>query len=199
MFSFTPRIRRQFLPEYCSEAVTQRCSENMQQIHRRKPMPKCDFNNFTEIALQHGCSPVHLLHIFRTPFPRNTSEWLLLIVHDDLDSCPLFLPFHLKLSHHFLVPKFVFFFFFYIFFVLLKFLLNELNKFVNLCLILCRLPFFSKFYKQYYRIPAEHGDYINSSKISISLLLSGTFKLSSFAFIFSSSSLDLSHESHFTA
>ena len=73
-------------------------------------MPKCRFNNFTEIALQHGCSPAHLLHIFRTPFPRNTSEWLLLIVHDDLDSCPLFLPFHLKLSHHFLVPKFVFFF-----------------------------------------------------------------------------------------
>ena len=82
----------------------------MQQIHRRKPMPKCDFNNFTEIALQHGCSPVHLLHIFRTPFPRNTCGWLLLIVHDDLDSYPLFLPFQLKLSHHFLVPKFVFFF-----------------------------------------------------------------------------------------
>ena len=116
----------------------------MQQIHRRKPMPKCDFNNFTEIALQHGCSPVHLLHIFRTPFPRNTSGWLLLTVHDDLDSYPLFLPFHLKLSHHFLVPKFVFFFF-YIFFVLLKFLLNELNKFVNLCLILCRLPFSPNF------------------------------------------------------
>ena len=31
-----------------------------------------------EIALRHGCSPVNLLHIFRTPFPRNTSGWLLL-------------------------------------------------------------------------------------------------------------------------
>ena len=31
-----------------------------------------------EITLQHGCSPVDLLHIFRTPFPGNTSEWLLL-------------------------------------------------------------------------------------------------------------------------
>ena len=30
------------------------------------------------IALQHGCSPVNLLHIFRTPFLKNTSEWLLL-------------------------------------------------------------------------------------------------------------------------
>ena len=26
-------------------------------------MPKCDFNNFIEIALRHECSPVNLLHI----------------------------------------------------------------------------------------------------------------------------------------
>ena len=25
-------------------------------------------SNFIEIALPHGCSPVNLLHIFRTPF-----------------------------------------------------------------------------------------------------------------------------------
>ena len=30
--------------------------------------------NFIEIALRHGCSPANLLHIFRTPFPKNTSE-----------------------------------------------------------------------------------------------------------------------------
>ena len=46
-------------------------------------MPKCDFNNvallcnFIEIALRHGCTPVNLLHIFRTPFSKNTSGWLL--------------------------------------------------------------------------------------------------------------------------
>ena len=34
--------------------------------------------NFTEIVLRHGCSPLNLLHIFGTPFPRNTSGWLLL-------------------------------------------------------------------------------------------------------------------------
>ena len=34
--------------------------------------------NFIEIALPHGCSPVNLLHIFRAPFSRNTSGWLLL-------------------------------------------------------------------------------------------------------------------------
>ena len=32
---------------------------------------------FIEITLQHGCSPVKLLHIFRTPFIKNTSGWLL--------------------------------------------------------------------------------------------------------------------------
>ena len=31
------------------------------------------------ITLRYGCSPVNLLHVFRTPFPRNTSGWLLLI------------------------------------------------------------------------------------------------------------------------
>ena len=30
------------------------------------------------ISLQHGCSPVNLLHIFRTTFLKNTSRWLLL-------------------------------------------------------------------------------------------------------------------------
>ena len=43
-----------------------RKGENMQQICRRKPMPKCDFNK------------VNLLHISRTLFPKNTSGWLLL-------------------------------------------------------------------------------------------------------------------------
>ena len=48
-------------------------------------MPKCDSIKFLcifiEIARWHGCSPVNLLHIFRTPFARNTSGWLLL--HSD--------------------------------------------------------------------------------------------------------------------
>ena len=35
-------------------------------------------SNFFEIALRHGCSPANLLHIFRTPFPKNTSGRLLL-------------------------------------------------------------------------------------------------------------------------
>ena len=47
--------------------LKRRCSENKQQIYRRAPMPKCDFNK------------VALLRIFRTPLPRNTSGWLLLV------------------------------------------------------------------------------------------------------------------------
>ena len=35
-------------------------------------------NRFIEITLWHGWSPVNLWHIFKTPFPKNTSGWLLL-------------------------------------------------------------------------------------------------------------------------
>ena len=59
-------------------------TENMQQIYKRTPIPKSDFNkaalqsNFIEITLRYGYSPNNLLHIFRTPFTKNTSERLLL-------------------------------------------------------------------------------------------------------------------------
>ena len=32
--------------------------------------------NFTETTLQHGCTPVNLLHIFRKSFPKNTSGYM---------------------------------------------------------------------------------------------------------------------------
>ena len=35
---------------------------------------------FIEIALRHGCSPVNLRHIFRTPFTKSTPGRLLLKV-----------------------------------------------------------------------------------------------------------------------
>ena len=45
-------------------------------------MLKCDFNKVAlqliEITLRHGCSTVYLLHIFKTPFYKNTSGGLLL-------------------------------------------------------------------------------------------------------------------------
>ena len=36
-------------------------------------------SNFIEITLRQGCSPVNLLHIFRTPFHKNASGGLLLL------------------------------------------------------------------------------------------------------------------------
>ena len=48
------------------------------------------FSNFVEITLRHGCSPVNLLHIFRTPFFKNTSglkPWILYtLINIDLAS-----------------------------------------------------------------------------------------------------------------
>ena len=45
-------------------------------------MPKCDFNKvvYNKIELRYECFRVNLLHIFRTPFPYNTSEGLLLFI-----------------------------------------------------------------------------------------------------------------------
>ena len=62
--------------------LCKRCSENIQQIYRSHPCRSVLsiklFDNFIEITFFHGCSPVSLLHIFRTPFRKNTSGRLLL-------------------------------------------------------------------------------------------------------------------------
>ena len=61
--------------------LSKRCSKNMQQIYKRTPMPKCDFNKVAkQITLQYECSPVNLPHIFSTAFTKNTSGWLLMFV-----------------------------------------------------------------------------------------------------------------------
>ena len=46
--------------------------------------------NFVKITLRYGCSPVNLLHIFRTPFYKNTSEELLLCFSESFFSPFLF-------------------------------------------------------------------------------------------------------------
>ena len=59
--------------------LKERCSESMQQTDWRTPMPKCDLQrNFMEITHQHGCSPVNLLHFFRTSFYKDKSGGLFL-------------------------------------------------------------------------------------------------------------------------
>ena len=62
--------------------LRKRSTENMQQIYRRTSCRSAISiklqSNFIEITLWHGCSPVNLLHFFRTHFLKNTSEGLLL-------------------------------------------------------------------------------------------------------------------------
>ena len=41
--------------------LKKRCSENMQQIYSRTPMPNCNFNKVP-------------LHFFRTPFPKTRMD-----------------------------------------------------------------------------------------------------------------------------
>ena len=42
-------------------------------------MQKCNFNKVWKetITLKHGCTPINLTHIFRTPFPKNTNGGLI--------------------------------------------------------------------------------------------------------------------------
>ena len=54
------------------------CFLKIQKGIRRKTI---DQSNFIEITFQHGCSPVNLLHIFRTLIPKNTSGRLRLNNH----------------------------------------------------------------------------------------------------------------------
>ena len=45
--------------------LREKCSENIY----RTPIPKCDFDKVAnQITFWHGCSPVNLLHISKTPF-----------------------------------------------------------------------------------------------------------------------------------
>ena len=60
-------------------ALIKTSSENMQEIYRRTTMPKCDKATLLKSHLSLGVlSPVNLLHIFRTHFPKNTSGRLFL-------------------------------------------------------------------------------------------------------------------------
>ena len=57
-----------------------RCSENMQQMYRRTPLSKCNFN---KVAFQLYWNRT-LAWVFSRKFAayfQNTSEWLLLIIH----------------------------------------------------------------------------------------------------------------------
>ena len=54
-------------------------ANSQENTQRRSAIPIKLLYNFIEIALWHGCSAVSLLHIFRTPFLKNTSQGLLVM------------------------------------------------------------------------------------------------------------------------
>ena len=74
------------LQRFCCVLVKWWCSSNKLKVllldlreHRGVKL----LCNFIEITLRHGCSPVNLLQIFRTPFRKNISVWLLLFFSFD--------------------------------------------------------------------------------------------------------------------
>ena len=64
--------------------ITLKCSETAEVLLGKSVRKICSKftgeNPCRSVILRHGCSPVNLLHIFRTPFPKNTSGWLFLNV-----------------------------------------------------------------------------------------------------------------------
>ena len=69
-----------------SENISSNIRSSRPEVFLRKGVLKicrkfqCNFNKVA-FQLRHGCSPVNLLHISRTPFPRKTFGCLLLNYH----------------------------------------------------------------------------------------------------------------------
>ena len=82
---------------FLRKGILKICSKFTGEHQSRSAISIKFHNNFTEIALRHGCSPVDLLHISRKPFPRNTSGWL------PLNISKLYL--HFTLDYHVRFPS----------------------------------------------------------------------------------------------
>ena len=65
---------------FLEKGVLKKCSKFTRGHPCRSAISIKFLENFVEMALRHGCSPVNLLHIFRIPFPNNTSGRLLLLI-----------------------------------------------------------------------------------------------------------------------
>ena len=71
-------VRRSCPEVFLEKAALKICSKFTGEHQCRSVISIKLQSNFIKIALRHGCSPVNLLQFSRTPFPRNTSGWLLL-------------------------------------------------------------------------------------------------------------------------
>ena len=74
---------------FLGKGVLRICSKFTGEYPCRSAISIKPLCNFIEITLLHGCSPVNLLHILRTPFLKNISERLLLHVRV---TCNYFMP-----------------------------------------------------------------------------------------------------------
>ena len=73
------QVSRSSHPEvFLGKGVLKICNKFSAEHPYRSAISIKLLGNFIEITLWHGRSLVNLLHIFRTPFPKNTSGWLLL-------------------------------------------------------------------------------------------------------------------------
>ena len=72
------RVRSSHREVFLGKGVLKICSKFTGEHPCRSVISIKLLCNFIEITLRHGCSPVNLLHIFRTPFSKNTSGRLLL-------------------------------------------------------------------------------------------------------------------------
>ena len=76
--SFPTIIRSSHPVVFLEKGVLKICS-NVRGEHSCRSVISIKLqSNFVEITLRHGCFPVNFLHIFRKPFSKNTSGWLLL-------------------------------------------------------------------------------------------------------------------------
>ena len=79
--NYSPTLFGSSQPEvFLEKAVLKICSKFAGEHPCRSVISIKLLCNFIEITLQHGCPPVNLLHIFRAPFIKSTSGWLLLII-----------------------------------------------------------------------------------------------------------------------
>ena len=63
---------------FLGKGVLKICSKFTGEYLSRSVISRKLLSSFIEITLWHGCSPVNFLYIFRIPFPKNPSWWLLL-------------------------------------------------------------------------------------------------------------------------
>ena len=79
-------IRSSHPEVFIEKGVLKICSKFTKEHQCRNAISIKLQSNFIEILFRHGCSPVNSLHIFRTPFLKNTSRRLLLMVNTMMEN-----------------------------------------------------------------------------------------------------------------